>query len=705
MTLHSGTITTPLPRRRRAGGLTPKRITVLLALLAIAAVAGYVAYTRIWSTGGKPAASYTASTVTRQTVSSTVSVSGTASAEHQVKLSFAVDGRVSTLSVKQGDTVQQGQVIATLDPTDLQIKRDTVQSQLASAQATLRDLQNGTRPADLAAQQQAVASAQASLTNVQNTLNNLLTGSTAADVAAAKATLDSARAALAVAQANYDKLVSGQDLTQRSEYTALQSAKAAYQTALTNYNAKLNPNPADVAAAQASVSSAQGQLDAAKAKYQSIFLGGSPAAIAAAQASVDAAQAALNSAMAKRAALSGDTTVSESDYAAADAAVLAAQSALTTAKSNLDNLKGEQAGPNIAVAEQSVHAAESALTTAQGNLDKLIHPSADDRAQVQAALNSARAALDTAQANWDRILNKTDLDKTTEATALKAAQASHDNALATYTTKTAAPKAGDVQTAQANVASATAGLAAAQAKLAQLQAGTSETDLVKQQQAVRQLELALQSAQSDLDNVTLTAPFAGTVVSVGVSAGDRAAELTTVVTMLDPNLMRVDATLDESNVAKVKAGQQASITFDAVAGKTFTGQVAVVTPLGTSSSGVVTYPLTLTFDPQGVTVPAGASATAKIVVAAKENALTVPSRAVTHSGNTTTVNVVKDDGTLESRTVQVGITGDDNQVEIVSGLNEGEKVAITATTQTTSTTSTFGAGTTGGPAGGPPPGP
>jgi multidrug efflux pump subunit AcrA (membrane-fusion protein) len=161
----------------------------------------------------------------------------------------------------------------------------------------------------------------------------------------------------------------------------------------------------------------------------------------------------------------------------------------------------------------------------------------------------------------------------------------------------------------------------------------------------------------------------------------------------------VDATLDESGVAKVKAGQQAVVTFDAIAGQQFRGQVASVTPSGTTTQGVVTFPVTITFDPKGTAIPTGLTATVKIVTQQKENVVAVSSRAVTRQGNQATVNVVKEDGTLESRTVQTGITGDSSTVEIVSGLSEGEKVAIPSTTAQrtgTATSGTFGTGGLGG---------
>ncbi|MER3419994.1 MAG: hypothetical protein C4290_05490, partial [Chloroflexota bacterium] len=232
MTTTSGTLTAPLGRLRRAGirGLGPWHYTALLVVLLVMAVAGYALFAAIWGTGQQAAPPYAIGTATRQTIASVVNASGTVSPVRQVKLSFTTAGRVAKLSVKQGDTVQEGQEIAALDTTTLQVQRDTAASQLAAARARLEAVLAGSTAADIAQQQQAVTTAQASV--------------------------DRAKVALDKAQSDYDKLARGEDLTLRPEWATLNQARAAYQQALTAYTNKLNPNPQDVAAAQAAVTSA-----------------------------------------------------------------------------------------------------------------------------------------------------------------------------------------------------------------------------------------------------------------------------------------------------------------------------------------------------------------------------------------------------------------------------------------------------------------
>jgi HlyD family secretion protein len=761
----SDAITAPLGRARGTGlrGLGPWQIVWLLAVLVGSAVAGNLVFANVWGTGEKAAPTYTVGAATRGTITTFVNASGTVSPTRQVKLTAPSAGRVARVSVRQGDSVTEGQEIAALDTTNLQIKRDTVASQLAAARARLEGLLAAPTAADLAAQQQAVASAQATLTRAENDLATLLAGPTAEDVAAARAALDRAQAALDVAQANYDKLVRGEDLTLRPEYTALKAAQADYQAALTAYatktappaaadvtaaqqavasaraqveaaqaklNALLNPNPADVAAAQAQVQSAQAQLEAARAKYASIYIGGSLTDVQAAEAQLQATQAAYDAALARQSTVRADASSTRSDLASAEAAVAQAKANLIAAQNNLAKVKGQQVGPDISAAEQAVRQAEASVATAQNNLNRLLTPpaadlataqqqlaaaqqqlaaaqanydkllagpTADELAQLQATLDRAKAALDTAQTNWDRLVNGTDLASRAEATALNNARADYQNALAAYTAKTAGAKPGDVQVARAAVDSARAALAAAQARLAQVQAGTLPTDLAQQQEAVRQLELALQSAQNDLDAAVIRAPFAGTVVAVNVNEGDQVGANGAVATLLDPTLVRIDATLDETRVNDVKRGMPVLITFDAFPGQSFTGTVAAVTPAGVTQQGVVTFPVTIVFDPRGVVIPTGATATLRVVTQTLPNVVTVPSRALQRQGRDVFVEVILPDGKTERRQVVAGPTGDNGQVQIISGLQEGDQVAIPVAQRTgQTTTGTFGVGGLGG---------
>src|SRR5207248_2633055 len=100
---------------------------------------------------------------------------------------------------------------------------------------------------------------------------------------------------------------------------------------------------------------------------------------------------------------------------------------------------------------------------------------------------------------------------------------------------------------------------------------------------------------------------------------------TAAYTLMNPSLLRIDASLDESNITKVKVGMPVTVTFDSLQGRQFQGTVAVVTPSGVTQQGVVTFPIQVVFNGQGVTIPSGATATLAVVTDSHANVLAVPS--------------------------------------------------------------------------------
>jgi len=747
----------PAPFNQISG---PQWLVLLVVLLGMALV-GREIVRRTVGDGTTEEVAYQTGTVTRRTIDSTVSATGAVSATRQVRVTFPSAGQVEEVLVKQGDTVQESQPLARLNTFPLEVKRDQARSNLATAQFRLDALLAGPVPADIAAAQQTVATAQSTLTRAQNDLFNLLAGANPDEVAAARTAVERAQANLTTAQTNWDRLASGTDLTLRPEYATLQQARSTYQQALTNYvNKTAPPNSFEVSTAQATLSSAHSSLNSARARLNQVLAGPDPLDVANAQNQVTAAQAALTAAKAKlaeaqspvqqtsvsmaaleaavdsarqdlRAAEVRETDAlfsgSEVERASAKAGVVAAQAKLLSAQNNLNNAalssqpnsaevtsaqqgvttaetnlakaqndlaKVRQPPPpaDIASAQQAVAAAESQVQTAQNNLDKLLAgPPAEEVAATKAALDTATSTLETAQTNWDRLANGVDLETRPEYTQLIAARSEYQTAVANYNLKTQGPKPGDIEALQATVDAANATLSSALARLAQVQGGSLPTDIGVAREAVTNAELALRQMQFDLDNATIRAPFKGTVASVGVNPGDQVSGTTAAFTLLDPDLVKIDASVDEANVIKLRPQMPVIVTFDALQGRQFQGTIASVTPAGAAQQGVVTYPVVVVFNSQGFTIPPGATANLRIVTESRPNVLTVPSRAIARTGGQTTVDVLVD-GRPEPRPVQTGIAGD-NFTEILEGLQDGETIVVSTPQRAGQAgTGAFGAG-------------
>jgi multidrug efflux pump subunit AcrA (membrane-fusion protein) len=124
----------------------------------------------------------------------------------------------------------------------------------------------------------------------------------------------------------------------------------------------------------------------------------------------------------------------------------------------------------------------------------------------------------------------------------------------------------------------------------------------------------------------------------------------------------------------VQVNQPASVTVNALPGEKLAAHVAAIDNMPTTNNGVVSYTVTLALDQSEGGLKPGMTASAQVVVSQIDGVVTVPSAAVSRRGIASTVTVVS--GAKKTvRPVVTGITGD-STVQIISGLNAGQQVAI-----------------------------
>jgi HlyD family secretion protein len=305
-------------------------------------------------------------------------------------------------------------------------------------------------------------------------------------------------------------------------------------------------------------------------------------------------------------------------FVQAEAALHSAESAVTQAQVQFDTARQKEA----AEAPQ----AEAAVEDAQRQLEALLHPS-------QASLAGAQADVASAQAQLDK------LRQGGSAADIAAAQAQVDQARIDLEKLSAPAAASDIAAAEADVAQARAQLDTAANKLAQ---------------------------------ATLTAPFAGTVAAVNITPGSQAGS-DTAVTLVDTSALYVDINLSEIELPKVKQGQSASITFEALPGTTLSGTVESIAPTATSGQSVVTYLVRLRFDPGEAAVKVGMTADASIEVERHAGVIQAPSRAISSSGPIQTIQVLYgDDRTPVSIQVETGASNG-SMTEIVRCVDTGKQ--------------------------------
>lgn len=164
--------------------------------------------------------------------------------------------------------------------------------------------------------------------------------------------------------------------------------------------------------------------------------------------------------------------------------------------------------------------------------------------------------------------------------------------------------------------------------------------------------------------------------------------------------MILSVNVDELDINSVETGQAATITFDALEGREFTGEVKSIASTATSSGGVAKYAVAITMEKDSE-MKTGMNASATIVIEEKTDVLTIPVNALQERGKEVFVYTSKDsEGNLSGETtVETGLS-DGETVEILSGLSEGDTVYYQRTGNTGSGSSMGGPGGMEMPGGG-----
>ena len=298
------------------------------------------------------------------------------------------------------------------------------------------------------------------------------------------------------------------------------------------------------------------------------------------------------------------------------------------------------------VLELSLAQAELALATAEYNLDKA------QQVYSRADLNAAKAAVSSAN------------------TYLQYAKMMQIEANS--------PE--QIEFWENEVYQAEVNLAAAEQRREEMLAGGESAEVTLSRLEVAAVRKALEQAQKDLDEATITAPFDGIVGAVYVDEGDIIPPPTMAATVaiyfITPTSLELKAEVDEIDIPDVEVGQSALVEVDAIAYELFEGTVTLISPVPIMQAGLVLYEVNISLViPADAGVKVGMSATADIMIDNSEDTLLVPERAVGFDDQGNTVVWVSVDGELEQRVVVTGIS-DGLKTEILEGLSEGDMVAV-----------------------------
>jgi len=332
-----------------------------------------------------------------------------------------------------------------------------------------------------------------------------------------------------------------------------------------------------------------------------------------------------------------------------------------------------------------VAAAQAALASAQAAYQQLLDgPDADQLAAARASVEQAKVALDQAQQAYDKIKDLPNASMMPQSLQLQQATINYETAQAQYRVTTRAATKAQIAAAQAQVAQA-------QANLDRLLKGPTREQVEIAQAGVDQAQLALDQAQRRLENARLTAPWAGIVTAVNIVEGTLAQPGAPALQLADTSQYHVNVQVDEVDIASIAEGQPVTLTIDAFPDQELSGKVSKVAPAAQfTSTGGVSYLVTIDIDPSNIMLRTGMSATATIISKSRHNVLLVPNRAVhfERTSGTTFVERITD-GVPQKVEVRLGLR-DERQSEVRAGLEENDKLAIRSVSSQERLQQTFG---------------
>lgn len=607
---------------------TPKKI--LAVVVVAAAVGGGLWYRSTKSATVVP--QYALGTVSKETLVSSIQGTGQVSGNQEIEVKPEATAKIVQVLVKVGEDVKEGTPLAELDRSAaLKTVRDAAQSvrdSELSLQSARLQFQKTQKPADRVS----LIQAQNSVDSAKRALATLKQGPTAYELKQAEADLESSKKNIRMTSDNL------MPLAVRNAYDdqvlVLQSAVQTLEKSLIDAD--------NVLGIDNTVNGSQLQR------------------------------------------LSLDST----KRAAAENAYLSVKDQIKSVSEQIKNLK--LANESVDTIEQMTDKVIDALQDANSMLIYV----ADSLRSTIASTSFTQSQIDSLKSNIDSDRN-TITSKITSVSnqvdAIDQAKENYQSALISYQKVVNSYEKLKAGPEPDEIASAEDRVEESEAQLQKLKETPDPVDVQMGQNSIDQRISSLNAAKSRLadanealNDYTVRAPLDGIVAALPAKVGvDAGASIATIVTAQKIATI----SLNEVDVAKVKVGQKATLTFDAIENLTISGEVAQVNPVGTVSQGVVSYGVQIAFDSQDDRIRSGMSVSATVITEIKRDVLAVPNSAVKTLNNQSYVEMIdslasnasSSTGLMPStetpRRIQVetGLSTD-IMTEITSGLTEGEHV-------------------------------
>ena len=207
-------------------------------------------------------------------------------------------------------------------------------------------------------------------------------------------------------------------------------------------------------------------------------------------------------------------------------------------------------------------------------------------------------------------------------------------------------------------------------------AGSTYEQIIVQEAKVAYAEAAIVNSYALIEKTIIRAPIDGFIAKKEIKKGEVVLANISVISLMAEKGLQIKTYIPEVDVSKVKIGDRVLITLDAFPRKEFLGEIIHIDSAETIVDGVVYYKVKSTIDTNDTNdanVKSGMTADIIIITDSKEDVLIIPRRAVIEKDGKSMVKVPLNEDFQEIE-VETGLVSSDGNIEIISGLKEGDKV-------------------------------
>ena len=232
-----------------------------------------------------------------------------------------------------------------------------------------------------------------------------------------------------------------------------------------------------------------------------------------------------------------------------------------------------------------------------------------------------------------------------------------------------------ISSMKSNVETAQTKLQEAESRLDLVKAEIRQVDIDLHEAQIRQAQTRVQFYENQIQQSKLISPVAGKIIEIKKRIGElvqpTSQDVVIVVLPIAPYEIKID--IYEEDVIEISVGNSVEIILVAFPGEKIEGKVISISPAEKIVDGVVYYETTIGFEEMLGAIKPGMTADVNIKTAVRQNVLSVPEDVIQRKDGKTIVEVFKN-GEIQKRDIEIGLRGSNDMVEVLSGLEEGEKV-------------------------------